>query len=527
MKRIIGVVTGIVVLAAGLSTGEQVEARTAAGAESVVRPIRWGTCPGETRTGAPVRMECGTLRVPLDPARPLGQQITIAVSRVRGSVSRDANHLGVLLVNPGGPGMSGLALARHVADELPPRLAARFDIIGFDPRGVGASRPAISCVRPERYYAAPRLDHVPRTAADERALLERARYYATECGNRWSWFLPYLTTENTARDIDAIRAALGEERISFLGYSYGSYLGAVYATLYPHRVKRLVLDSVVDAGGVWYRNNLAQNIAFDRRHRDFLAWVARHRNVYRLGRSAERVGFAWYAMRDRLRERPAGGVVGPSELDDLFTLGGYTSALWPELARAFSDYVHAGDTAGLLEAYRKYARNGAAEENGYAVYLGIQCRDARWPAQWSTWRADARRQYRRAPFMAWANTWYNAPCRYWPVQAGTPVRVGSDLLPPILMLQSRRDAATPYQGALRTRRLLPSARLVLVRGGEHGVSLLGNACVDRHLVAYLEDGTVPGGRQRRGTGPDAVCPGVPAPTPGATTSATAGAALSS
>lgn len=548
MKRVVGVIAGVTVLVAVGSAGPvwavdlvrsgamgSSEAFGAVAATGTVPPeqrIAWAPCersglslalgailgpvsPQPTRRRDKTRVpgeECATLRVPLDYADPDGRQITIALNRIKGTAPRDGDHLGSLLVNPGGPGASGLSLARFVAARLPKDIAGRFDVIGFDPRGVGASRPAISCVDPKRYYAPPRADNIPRDKAEEDVLVARARQYAEACGSRWAWLLPHLTTENTARDMDMIRAGLGEERISYLGYSYGTYLGAVYATLFPQRVRRLVLDSVVDPGGVWYDVNLAQNLGFDRRHRDFLAWTAEHHGAYRLGRTEKAVGAAWTAMRSRLRERPAGGVVGPSELDDIFATGGYANLLWPDLAAAFSAYVHKGDPAGLVRLFREHAEVDAEEENSYAVYLGIECRDSAWPRDWSRWHADTVKSHAQAPFMAWPNAVYNAPCAFWPVRGGTPVRVGADRLPPVLLIQAKGDAATPYPGALEMRGRFPTARLIVDVGGNHGVSLAGNPCVDRRLADYLRDGAVPP-RRRAVREPDLLCPALPDPQP--------------
>ncbi len=539
MKRVVVVVAGVAVLAAGLGGAEQADARSG----PPVREIVWGPCedakpssgalgnvlsrigqgggqatrhvvggmPSRSRP-ASTPVECATVQVPLDYAEPYGQRITLALNRIKGTVSPDHNHLGALLVNPGGPGASGRNLAKYVASALPKDVAARFDVIGFDPRGVGASKPSISCVDAERYYAAPRPDNVPHSKADESRLVDRAREYAEGCGNRWAWFLPYLTTENTARDMDAIRQALGEEKISYLGYSYGTYLGSVYATMFPERVRRLVLDSVVDPKGVWYDANLAQDFAFDQRHRDFFGWVARHDDVYRLGRTQSAVNFAWYSMRNRLHEKPAGGVVGPSELDDVYTVGGYTNTLWPRLAQAFSDYVRKGGTDGLVAAFREQSGDLAQAENGYAVYLGVECRDAQWPRDWNRWRTDTLAVHSRAPFLAWPNAVYNAPCAFWPEPGGTPVAVGAEKLPPVLLLQARRDPATPFGGALRERRLFPTASLVTEPGGNHGVALAGNTCADRYLADYLRDATLPA-RRASGRGPDATCPAQPEPRP--------------
>ncbi|MGI5269818.1 alpha/beta hydrolase [Nonomuraea sp. CA-218870] len=493
MKRFVGLVGGLAMLGVCVAP-VSVDAETKPGA--VPARVAWGACPAKAddKPAAAVAFdtECGTVRVPLDYREPSGHAIKLSVNRIKAKVPRDGDHLGALLVNPGGPGASGRDLALYVAALLPREVRERYDIIGFDPRGVGASQPAMRCADPEVYYRPPRPDSVPGSRAEENVLLSRAADYANRCGNRYAWLLPHMNTENVARDLDRIRAALGEERISFLGYSYGTYIGAVYATLFPHRVRRLALDSVVAPEGEWYRSNLAQDRAFERRHRALVAWAARRNEVYRLGRDPRQTRFAWYAMRSRLAERPAGGVVGPSELDDLFNVGGYTERIWPELVSAWSAYVRAGDTKALVAAWEKYARQDAKDENGYAVYLAIQCRDSNWPRDWTVWRRDMTRMHREAPFLTWSNAWFNAPCVFWPVPGGRPVEVrGSLRLPPILMLQSRHDAATPYAGAARMRGRFPTARMVVEAGGDHGVSLAGNRCVDRHLVAYLRDGTLP------------------------------------
>ena len=508
MKRVIGLTTGVAVLFVGVGLGGPAGARPG-------DRVSWGPCDkGEATTehgqavGRPAsaEAECAALRVPLDYAEPSGRKITLALNRIRGS----ADHkLGVLLVNPGGPGASGRDLATYVAMALPKKVVQRFDIIGFDPRGVGASKPALRCVDPKRFYRAPRPDNVPQSRADEAALIERARSFARACGDRWSWLLPHMTTADSARDMDTIRQALGERRISYLGYSYGTYLGAVYATMFPGRVRRMILDSVIDPKGVWYEDNLGQNYAFDRRHSDFLRWVAEYDKDYHLGDTLSRTTSAWYAMRGKLRTHPAGGVVGPSELDDIFTMGGYTDTAWPELATAFSDYSRKGHTSKLVHAYKQYGTTPtAANENGYAVYLAVECRDAPWPRDWAQWHADSVQANSDARFMAWPNAWYNAPCAFWPVRGTATVRLGARDLPPALFIQSKRDAATPYEGALRMRALFPNASLLTVPGGNHGVSLNGNACVDHRLAAYLLDGKLPGG-----AGGTVKCSGSPEPEP--------------
>ncbi|AOR31170.1 peptidase [Streptomyces fodineus] len=452
-------------------------------------------------------LQCAALKVPLDHADPSGRQITLALSRVPHTAKTSQ---GPLLVNPGGPGAGGLMLAGLVASALPKSVAAQYDVIGFDPRGVGRSSPALVCS--PGHFASVRPDSVPATAALERANLARARAFATACGRRYADVLPYMDTVNAVKDMDAVRAALGAPGISYLGYSYGTYLGAVYAKLYPQRIRRLVLDSIVDPTGVWYPDNLGQEYAFDERQRALMAWIARYDSSYHLGRDPAKIEAEWYAMRAALAKKPAGGKVGASELEDTFIPGGYYDGYWPSLAEAFAAYVRGKNTEPLVEAYEKLGAVDGSGDNGYSVYTAVQCRDTSWPGSWNRWRTDTWKVYGKAPFMAWNNTWYNAPCAFWPTPKRRPVNVANGKLPPVLLFQATNDAATPYPGGVTVHRLLARSSLVIEEGGgNHGVTLSGNSCLDTYLAAYLTDGRVP-----RGTGAgvaDAVCKKAPDPKP--------------
>ncbi|MFJ3905416.1 alpha/beta hydrolase [Streptomyces sp. NPDC090025] len=468
-----------------------------------IAPVTWTDCP----TKAYPRLQCATLRVPLDHDDPAGRSIALALTRVPHTARVSQ---GPLLVNPGGPGGSGRTLAGFVAAALPPKVAAGYDVIGFDPRGVGRSEPALNC-RPGHFDPV-RPDSVPGGADVERAGLDRAQAFAKACGDKYADVLPYIDTVSTARDMDAIRKAVGAPRLSYLGYSYGTYLGAVYARLYPERVRRMALDSVVNPQGVWYEDNLAQDQAFDTRHKDFSAWVARNDASYRLGTDPAAVEAAWYRMREELTVTPAGGKVGPGELEDTFLPGGYYDGYWPKLAAAFSAYVNEHDSGPLVRAYEEYGAVDAAAENGYSVYTSVQCRDASWPRDWSVWRKDNWETHAKAPFSTWNNAWYNAPCAFWPVESLTPPDVSNDQVAPVLILQATDDAATPYEGGVELHRLLRGSRLVVEEGGgNHGVSLMGNTCVDAHLAAYLGTGKLP--RGAAGAEADAVCETTPEPVP--------------
>ncbi len=495
---------------AGAFAGGASAGAPAAGSPAIVpghTRLDWHACGGQLGG-----LQCTSLQVPLDYADPGGRKIAIALSMVPATAPRSQQQ-GVLLVNPGGPGASGLSLAGAVAAGLTPQVAAEYDIVGFDPRGVGSSVPALSC--DPGFFSGVRPNYIPSSAAAEQVLIGRAKLYAADCEKRFGWLLPYLTTVNVARDLDSIRQAFGVQKISYYAFSYGTYLGQVYATLFPARIRRMVLDSTVDPTGVWYADNIAQDYAFQARQQAFFAWVAKYHSTYQLGSTAAAVSRAWYEARNRLMAHPVSGpdgpMIGEDEFDDTFLTGGYEDTLWPALAEALSQYLNNGSTSALVA---QYEQNGVQNENEFAIYNAVQCADVNWPRNWAKWQSDTERVYRTAPFQAWDNAWYNAACAFWPVKGPAhPLQIKGAGLPPILMLQGTLDAATPYAGAQDAHKLLPSARMVVVEGGgNHGQSLQypPDGCVQNYLNAYLASGALP---EHPGL-VNATCPAVPNPTPG-------------
>ncbi|MGO9160260.1 MAG: alpha/beta hydrolase [Streptosporangiaceae bacterium] len=504
--------TVLSVLAAGCTSGSpQPAAGSASPAASVPDApatgagLHWQSCPSLGQS-----LRCASLRVPLDYARPGGRKITLALSEVPATAPARRRQ-GVLLVNPGGPGAPGRSLAAFAAVGLGRALASEYAIVGFDTRGVGGSVPAMHCE--PGFFARVRPDYIPASKAAEQVLTGRARQYAADCERKYRWLLPYMTTADLARDMDSIRAALGQDKISYLGYSYGTYLGQVYATMFPSRVRRMVLDSIVDPRGVWWADNISQDYAFENRLKAFFAWAARYDGTYHLGATAAAVSASWYRTRARLAAHPAAGpsgpLVGPDEFDDTFLVGGYSDSYWPELASVLAQYLHGSDGA-LLAVYNSAGRQN---ENEFAVYNAVECSDVNWPRSWARWNTATRKVYATAPYEAWDNAWFNAACAFWPVRGpAQPMRIDGAGLPGILMLQGTLDAATPYAGALVARRQLPTARMVVVTGGgNHGQSLESppNSCVDGYLSRYLATGALP-----RGSGlVSATCAALPPPGP--------------
>jgi len=470
--------------------------------------LHWHACPSQGGT-----VQCASLSVPLNYADPSGRHITLALDMVPATAPRSQQQ-GILLVNPGGPGGDGLPLAQEAAQGLSPDVAADYDIVGFDPRGVGSSQPALSC--DPTFFGQARPNYVPRDRAAEQVLINRAKMYAQHCEKRFGWLLPYMTTVDVAKDLDSIRGAFNVSKLNYFAFSYGTYLGEVYATLFPGRVRRMVLDSTVDPAGVWYNDNIQQDYAFQGRMAAFFGWVARNDSAYQLGSTAQQVQASWYKARNELLKHPLSvngrPMIGADEFDDTFLLGGYLDELWPGLAQALSAYLNQGQTSDLVTQYQQ---NGAQNENEFAVYNAVQCSDVNWPRNWAKWHSDTETVYKKAPFQAWDNAWFNAACAFWPVKGpDKPLQVKDSGLPGILMLQGTLDPATPYPGAQNAHKaLLPAARMVIVRGGgNHGQSLEQppDTCVQNYLNAYLATGSLPDGPGLV----NATCPAVPDPGAG-------------
>ena len=447
------------------------------------------------------------LSVPVNYADPGGRHISLALDMVPATAPRSQQQ-GIMLVNPGGPGASGLPWAPIIADGLSRGVAKDYDIVGFDPRGVGSSVPALSC--DPGFFSGVRPNYIPANAAAEQVLINRAKMYATDCEQRFGWLLPYMTTEDTARDMDSIRAAFGVSKINYYAFSYGTYIGQVYATLFPEHLRRMVLDSTVDPTGVWYADNVAQDYAFQGRIEAFFAWVAKYDGTYHLGSTAAQVQAAWYRARNQLLAHPVNA-------DDRGRRVRRHLLAWRLLLRAL-----AGPGAGALvlperRADRRPGHPVPGERRAERERVRRLQRGAvlgrELAAQLRLLDLGHRADLPPAPFEAWDNAWFNAACAFWPVQGpAKPLQIKGAGLPGILMLQGTLDAATPYAGAQDAHKLLPSARMVVVEGGgNHGQSLEqpSDSCVQGYLNAYLGTGALP---EAPGL-VNATCPAVPDPTP--------------
>lgn len=287
---------------------------TAAPAQS---GIAWHDCdnPFYVELG----LQCATLDVAMDPARPSGPVVHLAVTR-RAHTAAAADYQGVVLINPGGPGGSGAAMP-FISYLLPDDVAAAYDWIGWDPRGVGDTTPTLSC--DPSYFDPVRPPYEPFGHGIERAWLTRSSTYAAACDAAGGDLLEHMSTLDNVRDMDSIRVALGQEKINYYGYSYGTYLGQLYATLHPDRVRRMILDSNVRSSTVWEKFNLEQNVGFEKVMQVWYRWIAKYDAVYHLGTSGRAVERTVLRARAQLARAPKPGF-GAAEFTDALLNAGYS-----------------------------------------------------------------------------------------------------------------------------------------------------------------------------------------------------------
>ncbi|WP_233582866.1 alpha/beta hydrolase [Corallococcus sp. CA053C] len=465
------------------------------------REIVWGTCPAlpEGATRDP-RQTCGTLQVPLDPHHPDGPTLEIAVSRI--TAVHPTSRRGVLLLNPGGPGLGGLELPSLSATVLPSAVLDTYDLIGFDPRGVGHSSP-VTCGLTDVSL----VNLFPYPAADGSidANVALARETAARCAASSSRdVLPFITTANTARDMDMIRQALGEEKVSYWGQSYGTYLGAVYASLFPEHTDRMVLEGNVDPASVWSGFTGMWSEGMDSRFPDAARYAATHDDRFHFGTTPEEVTAAYLALANRIDAAPA-----PIPGTDAAITGGLLRTLTytllerddqlPLLVQVWRTTAHLADgtpteeDAAVLQMIfaQGPVEAGVPGDNQTAVFLALTCGDASWPTDVEHYRTATAADRADHPLSAGmpSNIW---PCAFWKAPREPAVPVSGQGSRNILLLQNRRDNATPWESGLGMRKAMGARAVwVGVEAGGHYAYGQGSACVDDVFNAFLANGTLP------------------------------------
>ncbi|WP_283136748.1 alpha/beta hydrolase [Rhizohabitans arisaemae] len=477
--------------------------------------LTWQKCLTELPPGAPPQaldLECTGYRVPADWNKPGqgGDDLVIVASRLRPS---HGTPKGLLLTNPGGPGGPGLVTPLLLVNQT--KLTAAMEIVGIDVRGTGYST-TVTCGRPDDAWETHQ-DPRDRTPTGVRNILNRAKNTAQACRTHSGALLDKITTEQTVKDLDLLRHLMGYDKTNWLGYSAGTWLGAAYATYFPNRVSRFVLDSNTEFTASWQESFTWFPKGLERRfQQDFAPWVARHHARFGLGGTAEQVRATYERLRAILTERPLdlGVLTLHAHTFDLVIAQGlyskYQFQVFAELIAAIRQALEGGAAAaapspaalGLLNAAG--AANAVAPDSLRSTQYAVVCND-------TPWRGGPRELLRstaelgaRHPLLGWRAVL--EPCAYWDRESPTLKPRTGEGVPPILMVQTAGDGPTPLGGALRALHRFKGARFLLVTDeGDHGAYAGGNTCVDRRVEAYLVDGVLPG--------KFTTCPGVPIPDP--------------
>ncbi|AXB47858.1 alpha/beta hydrolase [Amycolatopsis albispora] len=447
--------------------------------------VTWGKCPSGTPLGP---LECGTLPVPLDYRDPRGGTIDLAISRL--ASANPAKRRGVLLLSSGGPGAPAMNYPLVLTYfGLPQSVRDSYDLIGMDPRGVGYSTPVTCDLPPETSQTANIPDYAL-DSADVAARAERVAEVARKCGAAsTAGLLPHLTTANTARDMDRVREALGERKLSFLGVSYGTYLGAAYATMFPQRGDRIVLDSSMSEEGSAPSASRGFGQGVEDRFPDLAKFIVAHPE-YGLGTTEEQVKLKYYELAARLDAQPRpdgfdGRQFRRATFERMYTDQGLPQAA--ELWRA----IETGQPVPPLPSAPPPPDQPA--DNVTAAQLAVLCGDRNWPEPVEFYQRNVEEDRFRFPMWGAgaANIW---PCAFWPVEpVEPPVEIGDRGPSNVLMVQNLRDPSTPLSGALRMREALGDrARMITADQGGHGAYLyLKNQCLNDATTDFLVTGERP------------------------------------
>ena len=441
--------------------------------------------------------ECAWLTVPVDYDDPSSASIRLRVSRTVATGPSDSRQ-GSLVTNPGGPGVSGLNFASYLADVIDPTVTAEFDVVGFDTRGVGDSAPIV-CLSGAQTTRWLRTDITPDTAAEQRTLMRRASALAQGCLTRSPEIARHVGSDDTVRDMDILRQALGDDRLTFLGFSYGTYLGTRYAELFPERVGRLVLDGAVDPSLDIMQISQGQSEGFqlavtrfarDCSNRDSCPWAGPTRTVLAgLNTLLESLDQQPLPTDD---PRP---LVQSQGLSAVF-YAMYSPSMWGLLRSALRQAVR-GNGQGLAEL-ASYAADQTGP-NRYATNMAsafpaISCWDAPAAPGPSGLASAARRWSRSAavPELARAMSWGNAPCSVWFGHSSVPpAPAQTSTTQPILIVGGTYDPATPYRWARSLNRQLSTSQLLTYRGDGHTAYAGASSCINGAVDDYLLTGAMP------------------------------------
>jgi pimeloyl-ACP methyl ester carboxylesterase len=451
----------------------------------IVNPIVWSACDGSTNT----KVECGNIEVPFDYADP--EQGSFVLYVKKHNAASPADRIGSMMVNPGGPGFGGSSLADDARYYFSQDLIDRFDIIAWDPRGTGESTPAVNCVDTfDEYFG---LDSPPETPDEKQALIDASQAFNDKCAENSGTILPYISTQASAQDINSLRLALGEEKVSFFGFSYGSELGTTWATMFPETVRAIVVDGAVDPNASSIQEGMNQAKGFEGQLATFLKQCSEKTTcAFHNGGKAE-AAFDKLVLDIDATPLEVSKDRTPVTQGVLFTAVAqamYSDYYWPQLSEALSEAQN-GDGKGILQLYDDYyqRKDDGTYGNELEAFLAISCLDD--PGATSTEEVDSHIEdfIAAAPRLG-GNFAYGYSCALWPVKQATKVNITGKGAGPIVVVGTTGDAATPLSSTRKMAQGLEQGILIVVDANQH-TGYGANSCVVKAVDDYLIKLTVP------------------------------------
>ncbi|RIV40301.1 alpha/beta hydrolase [Micromonospora radicis] len=477
---------GAALTAVLLGTSLTAPASAGPGKQPPAQRLKWGDCAG---SHVP-ELRCARVKVPLDHRKPQGRKIEVMISRL--PATDQAKRRGVLLSARGGPGQhGGLYLPLDYADNMAPEARARYDLIGFDVRFLEQSTP-ITCgypsEEPEGFW-----NRGAQSRAEFELHVVEARQYARDCQKHAGWALPHATLENIARDMDVIRTALGEKRISFLGADALGTVGAIYATLFPQRTDRFVLDNPLDPSKLWQQSRIERISLMEKGFDDFSAWIAARDDEFGLGTTAAQVE---RTVSDMWKDAPfhAGGREWTGDELVYYTILGvfFDAFAWPMAANLSA--IRRGDEPPAPWPLYPGVRpgvSGVPVDNHTAVSTAYMCAESPWQTKTESYWRDLQKYTPLYPNfgVAAANVF---PCAFWSYRKDNRVTVGGRHTPPALVLGATGNSIVPLSNARAVATALRGSRLVVENAHGHELyPFFGSACVQDRANRYLATGELP------------------------------------